>query len=143
MTLPERCVTSAAPSSLTANDPRPVRRASVSGALALALGCALCAPAALAQSAPALSGKWQLSCAGRGGETRQISLDIDQQGSTLSGSYSGGRRSGQLQGSVQGTQVSLELAGKRKSVSFTGTTDGNTLQLHTAKGGASCTGTRR
>lgn len=109
--------------------------------LALALGGAICAPAVLAQSAPTLSGKWQLSCTGRRGEVRRISLDIEQQGATLTGSYSAGRRSGQLHGSVQGTQVSLELAGKRRSADFTGTTDGKSLQVQTAKG-VSCTATR-
>ena len=113
-----------------------------SGSLVLVLGSAIGAPAVLAQSTPVLSGKWQLSCTGRRGVARQISLDIEQQGSTLSGSYSGGRRSGQLNGSLQGNQVSLELAGPRRSATFTGTTDGNTLQVHAGKG-VSCTGARR
>jgi len=115
--------------------------------LALALGCAICAPAVPAQSSPAqssaiLAGKWQLACTGRRGRVRLISLDIAQEGATLSGSYAGGHRSGQLHGSVQGTQVSFELAGKRASASFTGTTDGNTLQVQTGNG-ISCTATRR
>jgi hypothetical protein len=107
------------------------------------LGCAICAPAVLAQSTPTLSGTWQLSCTGRKGEARQISITIEQQGATLSGSYTGGRRSGKLNGSVQGNQVSFELAGKRRSASFTGTTDGNRLRVHTAEGGVSCTATRQ
>jgi hypothetical protein len=140
MALPEHWVTFLRrPPGATA--PRP-RRHSSAGALAV-LGCVICAPAALAQSAPVLSGKWQLSCTGRGGEARQISLDLEQQGETLSGTYSGGRRSGQLTGSVQGNQVSLELAGKRRSADFTGTTDGKTLQVQSAKGKVSCTGTRQ
>src|SRR6185312_13947916 len=142
MARPEPCVTSVAPTPLAADDPRRRRRAPIGGALALVLGCAICAPAVLAQSAPTLSGKWQLSCTGRGGEVRQISLDIDQQGTTLSGSYSGGRRSGRLSGSVQGNEVSFELAGKRRSVRFTGTTNGNSLQVHASKGKVSCTATR-
>lgn len=126
MTLPEHCS----------------QRGSMLATLALALGGAICAPAVLAQSAPVLAGKWQLACTGRKGEVRQIPLEIEQQGATLSGSYNGARRSGQLHGSVQGNQVSFELAGKRRSASFTGTTDGNTLQVHTARG-ISCTGTRQ
>lgn len=141
MALPQPCATSFAPSPLAASR-LPRQRTSVAGALALALACAICVPSALAQSQPALSGKWQLTCTSRGGETRQISLQIDQQGATLSGSYSGGRRSGQLSGSVQGNEVSLELAGKRRSATLTGTTDGNTMQVHGAKG-ASCKGTRQ
>jgi len=125
------------------NHERKRRRRSVAAALAVVLGCVISAPAVLAQSTPVLSGKWQLACSGRKGEMRQISLDIEQQGSTLTGSYTGGRRSGQLNGSVQGNQVSFELAGKRRSASFTGTTDGNSLQLHSAKGGISCTATRQ
>lgn len=141
MALCQRFVTFLAASRVTTDRRRP-RHASVAGALAVVLGCALYAPAALAQSSPALAGKWQLSCTGRRGEVRQISLQIEQQGATLTGSYSAGRRSGQLHGSVQGTQVSLELAGKRRSAHFTGTTDGNSLQVQTAKG-ISCTATRQ
>lgn len=122
---------------------RPRRHASLVGALALVLGCAICAPAVLAQSSPDLSGKWQLSCTGgRKGKTRHIALNIEQQGSTLTGSYSGGRRSGQLHGSVQGNQVSFQLAGARGTASFTGTMDGNTLQVQTARG-FSCTAARQ
>jgi len=126
MTLPQRSVT-ALTRSLSA--------------LGLVLGGALLAPAVLAQSPPALSGNWQLSCTGRNGQVRQIALQLQQQGAQLSGSYSG-RRQGKLSGSVQGNAVSLELQGKRRSVQLTGTTDGNTLQVHTAKG-ISCTATRQ
>jgi hypothetical protein len=117
-------------------------RVSVLAALGLVLGSAICTPAVRAQSSPILAGKWQLSCAGRRGQSRQISLDIEQHGTTLSGSYAASRQSGQLQGSVQGNQVSFRFAGPRRSASFTGTTDGKALQVHTAKGIA-CTGTRR
>jgi hypothetical protein len=140
MTLPVHFVTSLARPPRAAINTR--RRASLFGALALALGCAICAPVVLAQSPPVLSGKWQLSCTGgRKAKARHISLDIAQQGSTLTGSFSGGRRSGQLSGSVQGNQVSFQLAGARGTASFTGTTDGNTLQVQTTKG-ISCAATR-
>lgn len=141
MAFPERGITSLAPSPLAANDlrrPRPVV-----AALALVLGCVISAPAVLAQSTPVLSGRWQLLCTGRSGAARQISLDIEQQGSTLRGSYTGARRSGELHGSVRGNQVSFELAGKRRSASFTGTTNGNSLQVHATKGHVSCAATRQ
>lgn len=143
MSLAQRPPAFPASSPNAATHQRQRRRRFVAAALTVVLGCAISAPAVLAQSAPVLSGKWQLACTGRKGEARQISLDIEQQGSTLTGSYTGGRRSGQLSGSVQGNQVSFELAGKRRSASFTGTTEGNNLQLHTAKGGVSCTATRQ
>jgi hypothetical protein len=139
MAVPEHCVTGPSPSADDSRSRR--RRASAAGALALVLGCVISAPAVLAQSSPALAGKWQLSCTGRKGQTRQISLDIGQQGATLSGSYTAPSRSGKLQGSVQGNQVSLELQGRFRRVKLTGTADGNTLQVQTAKG-VSCTGTR-
>lgn len=140
MAFPEHCVTG--PTSLPTKDARSRRRVSAVGAFALVLGCVISAPAVLAQSSPTLAGKWQLTCTGRRGQTRQISLDIGQQGTTLSGSYSAPRRSGKLQGSVQGSQVSFELEGGLRSAKLTGTADGNTLQVHTAKG-VSCTGTRQ
>lgn len=118
-----------------------ITRASVIGALGLALGGALLAPAAQAQSSTALSGSWQLSCTGRSGEARQVSLQIAQQGATLSGTFSAGHRSGQLSGRVRGSEVSLKLAGRYRTATLRGTVDGNTLQVHGAKGG-SCTGTR-
>lgn len=140
MSLPQRRSPLLAPSSPAANHRR--RPRTVLGALVV-LGCTISAPAVLAQSAAVLSGKWQLACSGRKGEVRQISLDIEQQGTTLTGSYTGGRRSGQLNGSVQGKQVSFELAGKRRTASFNGTIDGNNLKVHSAKGGVSCTATRQ
>jgi hypothetical protein len=109
---------------------------------ALVLGCVLCAPPVLAQSPPTLSGNWQLACTGRKGEVRQIALRIAQQGWKLSGSYNAGHGSGRLSGSVQGNEVSLELTGRRRNTTLTGTTDARTLQVHTAKG-ASCTATRQ
>lgn len=143
MALPEHSVTFFARSPNAAINRRPRWRTSLVGALALVFGFAVCAPAVLAQSSSDLSGKWQLSCTGgRKGKTRQISLNIEQQGSTLSGSYSGGRRSGQLNGNVQGNQVSFQLGGARGTASFTGTMDGNTLRVQTARG-FSCTATRQ
>jgi hypothetical protein len=143
MALAEHSVTVLSYSAPAATRPGRRRHASFVGALALVLGWAICAPAVLAQSSPDLSGKWHLTCAGgRKGKTRHIALNIEQQGSTLTGSYSGGRRSGQLNGSVQGNRVSFQLAGERGTASFTGTIDGNTLQVHMARG-FSCSATRR
>lgn len=142
MTLLKQTVTFPRRLPAAAKDSRSRRILPVIGALALGLGCVLSAPAVVAQSSPVLSGKWQLSCTGRRGKARQISLDISQQGAALSGSFDGGHRSGQLSGSVQGNQVSFQLSGARGAASFTGTTDGNTLDVHTDRG-ISCTATRQ
>lgn len=107
------------------------------GALALLLSGSLGLPGlAAAQAPPNLSGAWQLSC-----PKRKMTLQIEQDGSKLSGTFSG-RRSGKLSGSVQGDQVTLEMGGRFRSISLTGTTDGNSMSVHTSKGGA-CSASRQ
>jgi hypothetical protein len=121
---------------------RAARRLSAAAALALLLGLTPWVPGtAAAQEAPNLSGTWQLSCPDRKGGVRQVTLRIQQNGSKLSGSFSGPRHSGNLSGSVRGSQVSLQIAGGPRSVSFTGTTDGNSMTVHTRKG-VSCSAAR-
>ena len=106
-------------------------------ALALLSSGALAMPGmALAQTSPNLSGTWQLSC-----PKRKVTLQIEQEGSKLSGTFSG-RRSGKLSGSVQGDQVTLKVGGHFRSISLTGTTDGNSMTVHTQKG-ASCSASRQ
>lgn len=119
------------------------RRLGPAGALALLLSGVLGIPGvAAAQTPPSLSGSWQLSCPGRKGRVHHIALQIEQSGSKLSGSFSGGRRSGKLSGSVQGGRVSLQLGAEGKSISLTGTTDGNSMTVQGPKGG-SCSGSRQ
>lgn len=110
---------------------------------ALLLSGVLSMPAvAAAQGSPNLSGKWQLSCSGRRGRVRQITLQIKQSGSKLSGTFSGPRRTGDLSGTVQGGQVSLQMGGDDTSITLTGVTDGNSITVHGPKGG-SCAASRR
>jgi invasion protein IalB len=91
---------------------------------------------AVAQASPNLSGSWQLSC-----PQRKATLQIAQNGSKLSGTFSGGR-SGKLSGSVQGDQITLKMGGYFRSISLTGTTDGKSMTVHTPKG-VSCTALRQ
>jgi hypothetical protein len=106
-------------------------------ALAVLLSGALAMPgAARAQSSLNLSGNWQLSC-----PKRKMTLQIEQDGSKLSGTFSG-RRSGKLSGTVQGDQVTVKIGGQLRSISLTGTTDGNSMTVHTPKG-ASCSASRQ
>lgn len=122
---------------------RAVRRLSAAGALALLLTGTLWMPGmAAAQNASNLSGRWQLSCPNRKGGVRQVTLRIQQNGTKLSGSFSGPRHSGNLSGSVQGSRVSLQIAGGARSISLTGTTDGNSMTVHTRKG-VSCSAARQ
>jgi hypothetical protein len=97
---------------------------------------------AAAQGSPSVSGKWQLSCPGRKGRVRQVTLQIEQSGSKLSGSFSGPRRSGNLSGNLQGGQVSLQIGVDDRSITLTGTTDGKSMTVHGPKG-ATCSASRR
>lgn len=108
-----------------------------SSALVLLSGVALAIPGiTLAQTSPNLSGNWQLSC-----PKRSVMLQIEQDGSKLSGTFKV-RHSGKLSGSVQGNQVTLKMGGHFRSISLTGTTDGNSMTVHTKKG-VSCTASRQ
>jgi hypothetical protein len=122
---------------------RAARRLGSAGALALLLSGALGLPGiAAAQTSPSLSGTWQLSCPGRKGHIRQITLQITQSGSALSGSFSAPRRSGKLSGTVQGGQVSLQMGGDGRPITLTGTTDGNSMTVQGPRGG-SCSASRQ
>jgi hypothetical protein len=97
---------------------------------------------AAAQTSPSLSGTWQLSCPSGKGRIRQITLQIEQSGSKLSGSFSGPRRSGSLNGTVQGGEVSLQMGADGRSITLTGTTNGNSMTVRDPRG-ASCSGSRQ
>ncbi len=144
MALPKHFVTSFSGSSAAALVGRAARGPSAAGVLALLLSGALGVPGiATAQASSSLSGTWQLSCAGRKGRVRQVTLQIEQSGSKLSGSFSGPRRSGNLSGSVQGGRISLQMGGgDDRSITLTGTTDGNSMTVHGPKG-ASCSASRQ
>lgn len=143
MAIPKHFVTPSTRLSTASMRLRAARRLSAAGALALLLSGTFWVPGmAIAQDSRNLSGTWQLSCPNRKGGVRQVTLQIRQNGSKLSGSFSGSRRSGNLSGSVQGSQVSLQIAGGARSISLTGTTDGNSMTVHTRKG-VSCSAARQ
>lgn len=95
-------------------------------------------PSASAQTGAAnLSGTWQLVCTNKKGKARDITLDIRQSGSALSGTYSGKRGAGRFNGNVQGARVSF-TAGR---FTFTGTVSGNEMNGQNQRG-QSCSATR-
>ncbi|MFZ0498559.1 MAG: hypothetical protein WAM52_05465 [Steroidobacteraceae bacterium] len=143
MAVPEYFVTPSLRVAAVGRVGRAARRLGAAGALALLLSGVLGVPGiAAAQTPPSLSGTWQLSCLGRKGHVRQITLQIAQSGSTLSGSFSAPRRSGKLSGTVQGGQVSLQLGADDQAITLTGTTDGNSMTVQGARG-RSCTASRQ
>jgi hypothetical protein len=110
--------------------------------------CLLAAPLLLAQNSESnnsqsanIAGAWQLSWEGRGG-SQQATIQIQQDGSKLSGTFQGSQGSSALTGSVAGNNVSfsVQVQGRRTmTLAFTGTVDGDkmsgTLQPQGGGGG--------
>lgn len=99
--------------------------------------CLLFAPLLLAQDSPSnssqaanIGGAWQISWEGRGG-TQQATIQIQQDGSKLSGTFQdSGGSSSQLTGSVAGNNVSFSVqvqARRTMTLAFTGTVDGDKM----------------
>ena len=99
--------------------------------------CLLAAPFLLAQDSqsnnsqsPNIGGAWQISWEGRGG-SQQATIQIQQDGSKLSGTFQGaGGSSSQLTGSVAGNNISfsVQVQGRRTmTLIFTGTIDGDKM----------------
>lgn len=95
----------------------------------------LAAPLLLAQdsesnnSQPAnIGGAWQISWQGRGG-AQQATIQIQQDGSQLSGTFQDSQGSTQLTGSVRGNNVSfnVKMQGRPMTLAFTGTIDGDKM----------------
>ena len=143
MAVPEHSVTSSRPPAATARVGRALRSLRPAGALALLVSGVLgLSGIAAAQTPSSLSGTWQLSCPGRNGRVRHITLQIEQSGGKLIGSFSARRRAGKLSGSVHGNQVSLQMGADGRSITLTGTTDGNSMTVQRPRGG-SCSASRQ
>jgi hypothetical protein len=77
-----------------------------------------------------IGGAWQLSMQGRDG-SQQATMQLQQDGSKLSGTFQGPRGSSPLTGSVDGNNISfnVQMQGRRgaMTLAFTGTIDGNKM----------------
>jgi hypothetical protein len=94
---------------------------------------------ALAQdnSAPANpAGKWKLSFSDPKGNQRQGTLALQQDGSKLSGTYTGPRGTFSATGAVQGNQINFTMRGMGKKLSFTGKVDSGKMNGTTDTGGS-------
>lgn len=79
--------------------------------------------------AAAVSGLWQISWQGRRGN-EQGTLHLQQDGSKLSGTFEGQRRSSALTGSIQDKEVSfnVQMQGRRTmTLAFKGTLEGDKM----------------
>jgi invasion protein IalB len=92
-------------------------------------------------TAPSVTGNWQVSWTATNGDQRQVSMQIKQNGSKLSGTFQGERGSASLKGSLKGNQISLTVKlPRRRQLSLTGTVDGGKMS-GTTEEGASWTAT--
>ena len=76
-----------------------------------------------------IGGAWQISWQGREG-SQQATIQVQQDGSTLSGTFQGPQGSSQLTGSVQGNNVSftVQVQGRRTiTLAFTGAVTGDKM----------------
>ena len=85
-------------------------------------------------SATGVSGNWQMSWTDKNGDPKQGTLQLTQDGSSLSGTFQGPRASAPLTGSIQGNQISLTAKAHGREVSFTGTVDGSKMSGTTGQG---------
>lgn len=86
-------------------------------------------------SASSVAGSWTLSFTDPQGTARQASLQLQQDGSKISGTFQGQRGSGAVSGSMQGNQVSMTVKGRGgREMSFSGTVDGSKMSGTTAQG---------
>lgn len=109
------------------------------------------APVLLAQSSESQSanvaGSWQVSWQGRGA-SQQATMQVQQDGSKLSGTFQDESGSSQMTGSIAGNKVSfsVQIQGRPLTVAFTGTVDGDkmsgTFQPQGAGGGGGGRGGR-
>jgi hypothetical protein len=93
-------------------------------------------------SASSVSGTWQLTWTGKKGQQRQEIMQLKQAGDTLTGSIQRKRGSSSVSGSLQGEQISFSVQSEKRTMSFTGTLDGNRMS-GTTKSGASWSATRQ
>jgi hypothetical protein len=81
------------------------------------------------ESQPAnIGGAWQISWQGRGG-TQQATMQIQQDGSKLSGTFEDASGSSSVTGSVSGNNVSfnVQIQGRPMTLAFTGTVNGDKM----------------
>lgn len=114
-----------------------MKRKLLLGMFTVILGIVSCLSAQEAASSsdePAkIAGVWHLSWHGRRGD-REATFEIQQDGTKLTGTFDMEGRPTPVSGSIRGSKVSFTAAGKKKSISFNGTVDGNKMSGTTQQG---------
>ncbi len=81
-----------------------------------------------------VSGEWQGSWTDADGNQHPVTMQIKQDGSKLSGTFTGQRGSTSLKGSINGNHVSFTIQAGREPT-FSGTLDGNKMSGMIGQGG--------
>jgi hypothetical protein len=79
----------------------------------------------LSNAEAAVAGVWQMSWINKQGENEQGTLQIEQNGSTLGGTFRGSFR---ITGALQGEHVSFTVKAFGRQLSFSGTVKGNSMR---------------
>jgi len=100
--------------------------------LAIALCLLIFSVAHIASAQDAnVAGSWDLSAAGRNGNTRTQTLTLQQDGTKLTGSISGRRGSSPVTGTVSGNNIDFTVTRNTRrgqfQISYTGTVSGDTM----------------
>ena len=94
-------------------------------------------PAAQDENAPAnLSGKWKLSFTAPDGSAKQGELNLQQDGSILTGSFTGPRGTLSTKGNANGNQVTFAISAIGRKLTFSGSADGDKMSGATDKSGS-------
>jgi len=89
---------------------------------------------ALVASAADVTGKWVAQVPGRGGNATETTFNLKQDGSTVTGTVSGGRgdqpiSDGKVEGDKISFNVNLEFNGNKITQAYTGTVSGDEMKL--------------
>jgi hypothetical protein len=85
-------------------------------------------------SAADVTGKWVAQVPGRGGNATETTFNLKQDGSTVTGTVSGGRgdqpiSDGKVDGDKISFNVNLEFNGNKVTQAYTGTVSGDEMKL--------------
>jgi len=82
---------------------------------------------ATAADTPArVAGTWNIKVSGEGGSANQT-IELQQDGGKIIGTFKGPRQSGSLEGTVDGNNIQFHVKA-RVPLDYTGTVDGNTMK---------------
>src|SRR5436305_4187727 len=97
---------------------------------------------ALTLMAADVTGKWAAEVQGRNGETRNISFNFKQDGSTLTGNMVGRQgheveiTNGKIDGDNLSFDVNMEFQGNAVKIHYTGTAEGDNIKMKSQREGS-------